>query len=95
MWFPFNKTEKGAQIASKMIKLPPYITKWIRLNAADGKKGAKVYNIIYIDDSKIVEAGFYISKVASMFNEIEGFCWKVEPVMSVRDSLKVAGIKVE
>ena len=95
MWFPFNKGEEGAQIASKITKLPPYITKWIRLSAADGQKGAKVYNIIYMDDSKIVEAGRYISKVASMFYGIEGFTWKVEPVMSVRDGVKVQSVKIE
>ena len=95
MWFPFNKANEAAQITAKITKLPPYIKKWIRLSAADGKEGAKVYNIIYIDDNKMVEAGLYITKLASIFNEIEGFCWKVEPVMSVRDTLKVPGIKIE
>ena len=95
MWFPFTLGNEAAEIAAKITKLPPYITKWTRLNAADGRKGGKVYNIIYCLDDKIVETGLFISKVASMYYGIEGFSWKIEPVMSVRDTMKVPGVKIE
>ena len=61
----------------------------------DGKNGAKVYNIVYINDNNIPEAGLYLSKLASMYYEIEGFCWTIEPVMSVRDGAKVQSVKIE
>ena len=95
MWFPFTTGGKAAEITSKITKLPSYITKWSRLTTPDGQNGAKVYNLIYIDDNNIPEAGLYISKLASMYYEIEGFCWKVEPVMSVRDGVKVQSVKME
>ena len=95
MWFPFNKTEEVAKVASKITKLPPYIKKWQILTAADGTKGGKSYNIIYVDDNNIAEAQLYLAKAMSLFNNIEGFAWKVEPVMSQRDTVKVPGIKVE
>jgi len=76
MWFPFTTGGKAAEITSKITKLPSYITKWSRLTTPDGQNGAKVYNLIYIDDNNIPEAGLYISKLASMYYEIEGFCWK-------------------
>ncbi len=95
MWFPLTTGGKAAEITSKITKLPPYITKWIRLSAADGKNGAKVYNIVYIDDNNIPEAGLYLSKLASMYYEIEGFSWKVEPVMSVRDAARIESVKIE
>ena len=63
MWFPFTTGNEALEITAKITKLPPYITKWSRLSAVDGRKGAKVYNIIYILDDKIVEAGLYISKL--------------------------------
>jgi len=95
MWFPFTRGNEAVEIAAKITKLPPYITKWTRLNAVDGRKGAKVYNIIYCLDDKTVEAGLFVSKVASMYYGIEGFSWKIEPVMSVRDTVKVQGVKLE
>ena len=93
-WAPFHKANEGASIVSKISKLPPYITKWRMFNAADGKKGGKTYNIVYVDDSRIAEAGLYISKVMSLFYEIEGFCWKIEPLMSQRDAVKVPSVKI-
>ena len=95
MWFPLTVANKAAEITAKITKLPPYITKWQRLTTPDGQNGAKVYNIIYVDDNNIPEAGLYVSKLASMYYEIEGFCWKIESVMSIRDMAKLPGIKVE
>lgn len=95
LWAPFNKMQDMAKITSKITKLPPYIKKWQILSTADGKKGGKSYGIIYIDDNSIAEAQLYISKVMSLYYDIEGFTWKVEPVMSQRDIVKVPGIKVE
>ena len=95
MWLPFKVGVKVAEITNKITKLPHYITKWQRLTTPDGRKGAKVYNIIYVDDNKIPEAGRYISKLASMYYEIEGFSWKIESVASMRDMAKIPGVKIE
>jgi len=95
MWFPLHELDEANKITAKITKNPPYITKWQRLAAADGRKGAKVYNIIYVDDSKNAEAGLYVAKLTSMYYDIEGFAWKMEPVMSIRDALKVPGVKIE
>ena len=95
MWFPLHTLEEVGKITAKITKNPPYITKWQRLTAAGGKKGAKVYNIIYIDDNNITEAELYIAKLASLYFNIEGFAYKVEPVLSIRDTVKVLGVKIE
>lgn len=95
LWAPFNKIEDVAKITSKITKLPPYIKKWQILSTAGGKKGGKSYGIIYVDDNNIAEAGLYIAKVMSLYYDIEGFAWKMEPVMSQRDAVKIPGIKVE
>ena len=95
MWFPLHKLDEVNKINAKITKNPPYITKWQRLSTAGGKKGAKMYNIIYIDDKSITEAGLYIGKLASLFYSIEGFAWEMELVMSMRDLLKIPGVKIE
>ncbi len=94
MWAPFNKSDEIMKIASKLTELPPYIKKWQILIAADGLNGVKAYEIIYVDDNKIAEARLYISKVMSLFSGIKGYSWKMEPVMSMRDNLKLAGMKI-
>ena len=95
LWAPFTKMEEVAKVATKITKLPPYVKKWQILNTADGKKGGKSYNILYVDDNNIAEAGLWIAKAMSLFYDIEGFSWKIELVMSQRDAVKVPGIKVE
>ena len=95
LWVPLNKLEDMAKITSKITKLPPYITKWQILTTPDEERGAKSYNIIYIKDDSIAEAVLYISKVMSLYYDIEGFTYKGETVVSQRDAAKIPGIKVE
>ena len=92
-WIPTNQIEKALKIAASVTKLPPYIKKWQQLAAMD-KKGSKSYNIIYTDDKNIEEAMRWIAKVMSLYYEIEGFSYEVEPVFSMRDVPKVMGMKI-
>ena len=88
-WVPFDKAEALGEAAAKITKLPPYLKKWQILQTADGRRGGKSYNIIYVEDDKIAEAQLYISKLFSSYYGIKGFCYKAEPVMSQRDVAKL------
>lgn len=93
IWMPTNQVEEGMKIAATITKLPPYIKKWQQLAASD-EKGAKSYNILYVDDSKIDEAIKWVAKVMSLYWKLEGFTYKIEPVASQRDFQKIMAIKI-
>lgn len=94
IWYPFDKDEEVTKKALQFTKLPPYIKKWQAFGAADGKKGLKSYNIIYAEPGKVDEAMLYIAKVQSSFTKIEGYCWKAEPLMSMRDYQKLQALQI-
>ena len=93
-WNPFHKVDEVRKIMAKLPKLPPYIKKWHTFTAADGNKGVKGYGIVYIEQGKADDAMIYISKLLSEFAEVEGYTWKVEPVLSVRDTVKMDALKL-
>lgn len=93
-WTPFNKGEEVNKIAMKFTKFPEYIIKWRVFSAADGRRGIKTYNLIYIEDSKIAEAEIYIVKLQQEFTHIDGYVYKIEPLLSIRDYQKVMALKL-
>ena len=94
-WYPFHKADEVAKIQQKMPQqFPPYIKKWQLFGTADGRKGLKGYGIVYTDPEKVDEAGIYIAKIMSLFSEVEGYTWKVEPLMSMKDMLKVQSLQI-
>ena len=94
-WYPFHKEDEVAKIQRKVPQqFPLYIKKWQLFGTADGRKGLKGYGIVYTDPEKVDEAGIYIAKIMSLFNEVEGYTWKVEPLMSMRDIQKLQSLQL-
>ena len=94
-WIPFNKVEEWQKIYTKVAgkTLPPGIKKWQSFGCSDGECGLKNYNLIFTEKDKVDEAGIAIAKQMMPFYAIEGFGWKLEPLMGVTDALKLLGEK--
>jgi len=93
-WYPFNKNDEVASRAMKYTKFPDYIVKWRVFSTADGKEGIKNYNLIYVADDKVAEAEIYIVKLQQEFTSIDGYVYKIEPLMSIRDYQKLLALKL-
>jgi hypothetical protein len=94
-WYPGHKLDEVAKIQQKIPQqAPPYIKKWQLFITAGGKKGLKGYGLVYADPEKVEEAGLYISKIMSLFNEVEGHSWKVEILLGMKDALKVQTMQI-
>ena len=87
-WVSYKDAAESVKIGSKITKMPPYIKKWRQLATPD-RAGAKSYNIIYVDDDKIAEAGLYIGKLMNLYWDLEGFAYTLELVASMRDTRKM------
>ena len=94
-WYPFHKGDEVFKIQQKVPQqLPPYIKKWQMFGTADGKRGLKAVSIVYTDPEKVDEAGIYIGKIMSLFSEVEGYTWKIEPMMGMKDIQKMNSMKL-
>jgi len=88
-WYPGNKAKEVMEAMKKAPKMPDFIKKWQIFGAADGSKGYKVYNLIYVEEKASDEASIFITKMQHYFIEnVEGYTWKIEPVMGMKDSMK-------
>ena len=92
--FPFQKLGEVTEIAAKFTKVPPYIKKWQSFIAADDKKGIKGYNIIYLEEGKVEEGLLYVTKLQGEFLQVDGYSWKVEPVISNRDGQRIMSMEL-
>ena len=92
-WIPHNKTEQWSEIFAKVASnpLPSCIKKWQTFSSADGSDGIKGINIIYTEKGKGDEALIEITRTIMPFWEIEGYRWKLEPIIGVSDSMKALG----
>jgi hypothetical protein len=93
-WYPFNKVNEVGTRAVKYAKFPDFITRWQVFSTADGKDGVKAYNLIFVADDKVAEAELYIVKLMQEFVNIEGYVYKIEPLMSMRDYQKLMALKL-
>ena len=87
---PSNKTKEWLKCFSDLTgkPLPSCIKKWqtFAFSDVDGYKG---YNLIFTEKGKVDEAFIEITKLIFPFCQIEGSSWKLEPLMTVTDTLKV------
>ena len=90
---PFNKIEEVDKMAPETPFEIPNIKKWVPLSTPDGNKGMKTYNIVYIEEGKAEETMIYLVKMLSLFNGIKGYSYKIKPVLSASDMLKIAELK--
>jgi len=93
-WVPFHKIEESDKLMLNAPQSLPYIKKWQIFSTPDGNNGMKTYNIVYIEEGKVDEALIYIMKLLSFFNEVEGYSYKIEPVLSTRDAERIAALKM-
>ena len=92
-WYPYKEAKNIVKAMNTAPKMPDYINKWQTFATADGKKGIKVYNVIMVKEGKSDEAAIYLTKTQTHFiDEVEGYTYKVEPVMGVKDSLKALSV---
>ena len=91
-WYPFKSSKDVMKTIDTIPKMPDFITRWNNFVTADGKEGVKVYNLIMVKENVSDEAAIYISKVQAKFTDnVDGYVWKIEPCMGMKDSLKVLG----
>ncbi|MFX1535648.1 MAG: hypothetical protein ACFFDI_15655 [Promethearchaeota archaeon] len=88
-WHPYTKSKEVVKKALSAPKLPDYIKRWQIFGTPDGNNGLKAYNLIMVEKDKADEALIFITKLQSEFTEIDGYVWKIEPCLGMRDSLKV------
>jgi len=93
-WIPFHKLEEADKLMPKAPTSPmPSIKNWEVFSTPDGKNGMKTYNIVYIEEGKVDEAKIHIMNLLSYFNEIEGYSYKIEPLLGPSDMQKIAALK--
>jgi len=95
-WYPIHK---GLEVGKMFLKQPreiPFVSKWRVFNTPAGNKGMKQYHLIYTERGKLEEASMELYKYFTPFGlRIEGFNMKVETLIGVSDSYKMAGMKWE
>jgi hypothetical protein len=89
---PNDKTEEWKKCMLDLATDPPMvgIKKWRTFSCSD-EFGYKGYNLIYTEKGKEDEALLEIAKTMFPLTQIEGASWKLEPLMSVPDSMKIVG----
>jgi len=88
---PGHKTEEWTKCVSDITakELPSCIKKWQTFPcSADYGKG---YNLIFTEKGRGDEALIEIAKLMLPLCKLEGASWKLEPLMSVTDAIKILG----
>jgi len=90
VWYPCDQAKNVIEATKKAPKLPDYIKKWLLYGTPDGNNGYKVYNLIYVKEGISDEAVIFIGKMQQYFIEnINGYHWKAELVLGMKDSMKL------
>ena len=91
-WVPFHKLEDLEKLMPNAPSSISHIKKWLIYSTTDGKKGRKTYNIVYIEEGKVDEVQIKILKLLNFFHGVEGYSYKIEPLISSRDIQKIAAL---
>ena len=91
IWTP---PDKGKEVINKFSKaaekgFPKSIKKWQIFTVSDGLDGAKGYELIFTEKGQADEALVAIHKILAPFAEIEGYRYKIEPLLGMKDTLKL------
>ncbi|MBT8352192.1 MAG: hypothetical protein KJO26_13305 [Deltaproteobacteria bacterium] len=89
---PNDKTEEWKKCMFDLAANPPTvgIKKWQTFSCSY-EFGYKGYNLIFTEKGQEDEALLEIAKTMFPLTQIEGTSWKLEPLMTVPDSLKILG----
>ena len=87
---PYDKIEEWKKCMLDLAASPPTvgIKKWQTFSCPD-EFGYKGYNLIFTEKEQADEALLEIAKTMLPLMQIEGTSWKLEPLMTVPDSLKI------
>ena len=90
IWCPVHKRAEAGKTFLETTKnpLPDFIKKWQIFGVVDGKDGMKAYELIYVERGKSDEFLSHVTKALIPFTKIEGYTWKIEPLLTVKDLLK-------
>ena len=83
--------EKFIEVTAK--ELSPFLKRLQVLGDSRMDKGMKVLSIYEADDARIKESIIELTKMYVQFNGIEGFRYEIEPMLTVKESLAVLGMK--
>jgi hypothetical protein len=83
--------EKFIEVTAR--ELPPFLKRFQVLGDSRMDKGMKVLSIYEADDSRIKESIIELTKIYVQFNNIEGFRYEIEPMLTVKEALAVLGMK--
>ena len=90
--------DKAVKMSKKFIEatakpFPPFIKPLYRLSNPILDVGYKVHGIYEVDDAKIKEGIIELTKYFFQFNDIEGFRWGYETMLTVQEAIPLLGIK--
>ncbi len=91
VWYPLHKTQEISELFFKQVAkgLPPFIKKWDVFFGQDGLEGGKVYHLIMVETGKVDEGYKYINKINQPMAAVEGWNWKIEPLLGMKDVVEV------
>jgi hypothetical protein len=90
--------DKAVKVGKKFFEarakpLPPFIKRLYTLSNSRLNVGIKVIGIYEVDDSKLKEGTMELGKYLNQFNEIEGYRWEFELMISPEEAMAIGGIK--
>ena len=92
-WYPFYKAKEVGKKVLSLGKIPDFIKKWQVFGTADGGKGLKAYNLVMVEKGNVDEAAMFIVKMQQSFSaDIEGYVWKIETCLGVKDAFQALGM---
>ena len=92
-WYPNSKAREIGKKVLSLGKMPDFIKKWQVFATAAGDKGIKAYNLVMVEKGNGDEAAMFIVKMQQSFSEdIEGYVWKIETCLGVKDAFQALGM---
>ena len=91
VWSPLNKGKEAMDAYAKALEkgVPKSIRKWQIFTVADGINGIKSYELIYTEKGQADEALVAIHRSLALAAGIEGYSFKIEPLLGMKDLLSL------
>ena len=91
VWSPPHTAKQCMNKLAKAMEkgIPKSIKKWQIYTVADGLNGAKAYELIFTEKGKADEALIALHKTLAPLLDIEGYNYKIEPILGMQDTVKI------
>lgn len=91
--YPAHKATELGKILPKLSKLPDFIKqKDLYITASNDNGEIKAYGLYECPDDKAHEAFIGITKRLTGYFVVEGFKFKIEPLLTVKEALPLIGL---